>query len=188
MFASNQYGTVKYLVQGVDGSTNVEATEVILSQNGSSVYMTEYATLRTNTKVMDVTATVSGSVVSLKVTPTNSGTDITWVRESVRGRIGGTTVDDPSGENTFSSYSHTDNISIPVGKAYVYPTQYFIDLVDFTTLASTNASITVDSAGVGPQNPAVCTIDSWDGVTLIVSIVSGTFTARTDLDKITYGY
>lgn len=187
IFAANMVGTAKYIIQGVNGS-NVQATEVILTQNASGVYITEYATLRTNTKVMDVTATTNGSVVSLKVTPTASPTTVTWVREDVVGRIGGITVDDPAGTNTFSSFTNSDNGGIPVGKAYVYPSSYFISLIDFTTLASTNESITVDSAGVGPQNPAVGTIDSWDGVALVLTIVSGNFTSRTDLDKITYGY
>jgi hypothetical protein len=59
-------------------------------------------------------------------------------------------------------------------------------LIDFNSLIGT--SVTFDSIGVGPQNPAVGEIDSWDGVTLVVTITSGNFTSRTDLDKITYGY
>jgi len=88
MFAADVIGTAKYLVQGVDGSTNVQATQVILTQNNSSVFLTEYATLRTGNKVMDVTATTDGSIISLKVTPTTSNTTFSWVREDVVGRIG----------------------------------------------------------------------------------------------------
>ena len=88
MFAADAIGTAKYLVQGVDGSTNVQATQVILTQNNSSVFLTEYATLRTGNKVMDVTATTDGSIISLKVTPTTSNTTFSWVREDVVGRIG----------------------------------------------------------------------------------------------------
>jgi hypothetical protein len=187
IFAANMIGTAKYIIQGVEG-TNVQATEVILTQNASGVYITEYATLRTNTKVMDVTATTNGSVVSLKVTPTASPTAVTWVREDVQGRIGGITVDDPAGTNTFQSYTNSDNGGIPAGKAYVYLSDYFKNIIDWATLASTNASVTLDSAGVGPQNPAIGTIDSYDGVTLILTIVSGNFTSRLDLDKVTYGY
>jgi hypothetical protein len=51
-------------------------------------------------------------------------------------------------------------------------------------MATNNDTITVDAAGIGPQNPAVGTVDSWDGYILIVTIVSGTFTARDDLDEI----
>ena len=185
IFAANMVGTDKYLVQGVNGS-NVQATEVILTQNASGVYITEYATLRTGSKVMDVTATTNGSVVSLKVTPTTAGTTVSWVRESVQGRIGGTTVDDPSGLNLYYAYSHSDNGLIPSGKSYVYPGSYWTNLINFTSLVGTE--VTFDAAGVGPQNPAVGTIDSWDGTTLVVTIVSGNFTSRTDLDKITYGY
>ena len=88
MFAADAIGTAKYLVQGVDGSTNVQATQVILTQNNSSVFLTEYATLRTGSKVMDVTATTDGSIISLKVTPTTSNTTFSFVREDVVGRIG----------------------------------------------------------------------------------------------------
>ena len=169
---------------------NVQATEVILTQNASGVYITEYATLKTGDKVMDVTATTDGSVVSLKVTPVfanlNFACYIDWVRESVQGRIGGTTVEDPSGTNLYFAYSHTDNGLIPSGKSYVYLGSYWTNLINFTSLIGT--SVTFDDAGVGPQNPAVGTVDSWDGTTLIVSITSGNFTSRTTLDKITYGY
>jgi hypothetical protein len=185
LFAANEIGTAKYLIQGVDGSTNVQATEVILTQNGGGVYITEYATLRTGAKVMDVTATTNGSVISLKVTPQTSGTNFAWVRESVRGRIGGTTVED-NGPNLFYSFSHSDNGGIPIDRAYVYPSTYFINLINFTSLIGT--SVTFDSAGIGPQNPAIGEVVSWDGATLIVTITSGNFTSRTDLDKITYGY
>jgi hypothetical protein len=88
MFAADAIGTAKYLVQGVDGSTNVQATQVILTQNNSSVFLTEYATLRTGSKVMDVTATTDGSIISLKVTPTTANTTFSFVREDVVGRIG----------------------------------------------------------------------------------------------------
>ena len=88
MFAADAIGTAKYLVQGVDGSTNVQATQVILTQNNSSVFLTEYATLRTGSKVMDVTATTDGSIISLKVTPTTSNTTFSFVREDIVGRIG----------------------------------------------------------------------------------------------------
>ena len=190
-FQANDQGTVKYIVQGVDPSTNVQATEVILTQNADGVYMTEYATLRTGAtglNVMSVTATTDGSVVSLKVTPRVTGTNVTWHREGVQSRIGGTTVYDPSGTYLFSSRTHSDSGSIPVGMAYVYPSDYWYDIIDFATLASTNANITFDSAGIGPQNPALGYVDSWDGAVLTVIITSGNFTSRDDLNKITYGY
>lgn len=45
LFAANQYGTTKYLIQGIDVDGNVQATQVILTHNATGVYMTEYATL-----------------------------------------------------------------------------------------------------------------------------------------------
>ena len=44
-FAANEIGTAKYLIQGVDSFGNVQVTQVILTQNASGVYITEYATL-----------------------------------------------------------------------------------------------------------------------------------------------
>lgn len=136
--------------------------------------------------VFSVTATTDGSVVSIKVTPTSAGTtNIKWVREVVRSRIGGTTVED-SGLFIFASYTHDDNALIPVGKAYMYPDAYWDRAVDFTSQIGNN--ITFDCAGIGPIVPAVGNVDSWDGTTLIVSIVSGTFTNVDYFDRITYGY
>jgi hypothetical protein len=135
---------------------------------------------------MDVTATTNGSVISLKVTPTVSPTTFNWVRESIQGRIGGTTIEDTTGNSFFFAYSHSDNPVIPVGKAYLYFGTYWTDLIDFNSLVS--SSVTFDEAGVGPQNPIVGIVDSWDGTTLKVTVSSGAYTNRTTLDKITYGY
>ena len=136
--------------------------------------------------VFSATATTNGTVVSIKLTPTSSGTTtINWIRNSLKARIGGTTIES-NGTNLFQSYTNSDNSLIPVGKAYIYVNEFWYDAIDFSSIVSEN--ITVDIAGVGPQNPAEGTIDSWDGSTLIVTIVNGSFTNRTDLDKITYGY
>ena len=136
--------------------------------------------------VFSATATTNGTVVSVKITPISAGsTTIKWVREGVKGRIGGTTVTS-NGTSQFHSYTNTDNGAIPVGKAYLYVGEFWYDTIDFSSLVGQN--ITVDTAGVGPQNPAEGTVYSWDGSTLVVTIVSGSFTNRTNLDKITYGY
>jgi hypothetical protein len=136
--------------------------------------------------VFTATATTNGSVVSVKITPTDSAsTSVKWVRQGVRSRIGGTTVTS-NGTEQFTSYSNADTFQIPLGKAHIYLTEFWYDAIDFSSLVGQN--ITVDTAGVGPQSPAEGNIDSWDGSTLIVTIVSGSFTNRTNLDKITYGY
>ena len=136
--------------------------------------------------VFSTTATSDGTVVSVKVTPTLSGlTDIKWNRSVVRSRIGGTTVTS-GGNSLFTSYTNADNGLIPVGKSYIYVSGFWSSNIDFGSLVGNN--ITVDVAGIGPTSPAEGTVDSWDGSTLIVTIVSGSFTNRTNLDKITYGY
>lgn len=133
-----------------------------------------------------MTATTDGSVVSIKVTPTSSGiTNFKWIRETVQARIGGTTVED-DGSFIFSSFTTTDNAVIPAGKAYLYPNAYWDRAVGFSAQVGNN--IQFDQAGTGPVTPAVGNVDSWDGTTLIVTIVSGTFTTRTNFDRITYGY
>lgn len=180
-FTANQIGTVKYLIQGVE-STNVQATQLILTQNASGVYVTEYATLTTNTKVMDVTATSDSWAVSLKVTPTNPNTTVSWVRENVRGRIGGTTIDGVV-NSEFSSFTRTDNIAIPIGKAYVYPSQHFIDAINFYSLIG--QTVIFDIAGVGNNSFGLGSVYSWDGSLLKVNILGGNFTSRTNLNKIT---
>ena len=136
--------------------------------------------------VFSTTATTNGAVVSIKLTPTSSGaTTIKWIRNSVKARIGGTTVQS-NGTSLFESYTNSDNGLIPAGKAYIYIGEFWYDAIDFDALVGEN--ITIDSAGIGPQNPAEGTVDSWDGSTLVVTIVSGSFTNRTNLDQFTYGY
>lgn len=136
--------------------------------------------------VFTVTATTTGSVVSVKISPSDAtSTGIKWVRNVVRGRIGGTTVTS-NGTSLFQSYTNADNGLIPVGKAYIYLGEFWSDAIDLSSLISQN--ITIDDGGIGPQNAAEGNIDSWDGSTLVVTIVSGTFTNRTNLDKFTYGY
>ena len=190
-FASNDVGTAKYLIQAVDPDTNVQATEVFVTHTSTGLWMTEYASLRTTPSytVMDVYATTNGSVVSLNVTPKVANTIITWIRESVKSRIGGTTVYDPLGIHSFSSRTNDDNGAIPVGYAYIYPGNYWQEQIDFSAvIESGNINWTFDSAGLGLIDPAIGNIISWDGTTLIVTISSGNFTNRDNFDKITYGY
>lgn len=190
-FASNDVGTAKYLIQAVDPDTNVQATEVFVTHTSTGLWMTEYASLRTTPSytVMNVHATTNGSVVSLNVTPKVANTNITWIRESVKSRIGGTTVYDPLGIHSFSSRTNDDNGAIPVGYAYIYPGSYWQEQIDFNAVITAgNINWTFDSAGLGLIDPAIGNIISWDGTTLIVTISSGNFTNRDNFDKITYGY
>lgn len=81
-FSKTTYRTAKYIVQAVD-STGVHSTEVLLTHNDSDVFITEYATIYSDTPLMAVTATIDSANVYLKVTPTNANTTIDFARISL---------------------------------------------------------------------------------------------------------
>jgi hypothetical protein len=102
------------------------------------------------------------------------------------GQIGGITVDDDNRLNPISSFTHLDNTTIPAGKAFVYPTSWWYNQIPFEDYIG--RPMMFDIAGIAIQNPAYGVIQSWDGATLIVAILSGDFKSRTDFGKITYAY
>lgn len=75
-FALTDFRTTKYLVQVQEtGSTNFYSTEVLLMHDGSTVHMTEYATLHTNTSpVASIDADINGANVRLLITPSVANT------------------------------------------------------------------------------------------------------------------
>ena len=75
-FALADFRTTKYLVQVREtGSTNFYSTEVLLMHDGSTVHMTEYATLHTNTSpVTSINADINGANVRLLITPSVANT------------------------------------------------------------------------------------------------------------------
>lgn len=82
-FDSTLYTTAKYLIQVKDGSS-IHSTEILLIQDGTDAYITEYAIL-TNTGELGVfDAVVSGGFVTLKFVPTGAtAMTIQVVRQSI---------------------------------------------------------------------------------------------------------
>ena len=74
-YLSATYRTVKYIVQ-MKNSTNIHSTELLLTHDGTTVYTTEYGTLITNINLGSIDADISGNNVRLKITPTQSATDV----------------------------------------------------------------------------------------------------------------
>ena len=77
-FATGDYATVKYLVQ-VTAGANVQASEVLLVQNGTDVMLTEYANVTTGGDLASITASIVGGNVRLEVTP-NTIADVKILR------------------------------------------------------------------------------------------------------------
>jgi len=72
--------SVKYLIQATVGS-QYHATEVIMVQDGTTVYMTEYATIYTGASpLITVDSDISGGYVRLLITPANANTTVRTAR------------------------------------------------------------------------------------------------------------
>lgn len=87
VFDSGTYTTAKYLIQVTDGS-DIHSTEILLIQNGTDAFITEYAEITTNGALGVFDAVVSGGNVTLKFTP-NGATAMTIqvVRHSILSAI-----------------------------------------------------------------------------------------------------
>lgn len=70
-FTTGSYATIKYLVQ-VKTATNYQATELMLLQDGTNTYLTEYATLANNGSVGVFSADISSGNCRLLFSPTSS--------------------------------------------------------------------------------------------------------------------
>jgi hypothetical protein len=69
--SATTYRTIKVLVQ-IKSSTNFHATEILLTHNGTTVYMTEYATIFSNSSLATFDADISGGNIRLLVDPNQS--------------------------------------------------------------------------------------------------------------------
>jgi phage-related tail fiber protein len=74
--------TVKYMVQASSGSS-YHATEVLVIHNGTTTYMTEYATLMTDGSLVTLDADISDGNLRLLATPANAATTLRVVRMSI---------------------------------------------------------------------------------------------------------
>jgi hypothetical protein len=70
-FVKTAFRSAKYYIQITSG-TNYHVTEVLLLHDGSEVFITEYATIFSNTSLGNVTAAINSANVELIVAPTDS--------------------------------------------------------------------------------------------------------------------
>ena len=69
--SATTYRTLKVIVQ-IKSITNFHATEILLTHNGTTVYMTEYATIFSNTSLATFDADISGGNIRLLIDPNQS--------------------------------------------------------------------------------------------------------------------
>lgn len=67
------FRTIKYLIQATYGTTH-HSTEAVVIHNGTTAFMTEYATITTGTLLTTVDADISGGNIRLLVTPVYAAT------------------------------------------------------------------------------------------------------------------
>ena len=76
-FDISSYRTARYIIQMEYDSVNkFHSTEILLMHNNTNVYMTEYAVLRTDSSLGDITADIVGDTVRLLITPSYNNTSI----------------------------------------------------------------------------------------------------------------
>lgn len=76
------YRTAKYIVQA-STSTDFHSTEVLLIHDGTTVYMTEYASIYSNISLMTLDADITSEYVRLLCSPTQANTTVKLQRISV---------------------------------------------------------------------------------------------------------
>ena len=85
-FAAVTYRTAKYIVQFSHPSdSKYHSTEVLLMHDGTTVYMTEYAEVKTDSSLGTICADINAGNVRLLVTPsyTNTGVNVTRTNVTV---------------------------------------------------------------------------------------------------------
>jgi hypothetical protein len=82
-WSTTSYRTAKYLVQMTQGS-NYHTIELLLLQNGTTAYLTQYGEVTTDTILGTFDASISGSTLSLLIIPTSSTSmTINLVRDTI---------------------------------------------------------------------------------------------------------
>lgn len=81
-FNKQTYRTAKYLLQATAG-TSYHSSEVMIIHDGTTVYLTEYASMQTGNSLYTVNADISGSVVRLQASPANANTTLKFQRMTV---------------------------------------------------------------------------------------------------------
>lgn len=83
-YSTADYRTAKFLVQlEKDSDSKYHATEILITHNGSNVFMTEYGTITTDSSLGVFDADINGGMVRLLVTPSYPNTSVKSKRISV---------------------------------------------------------------------------------------------------------
>lgn len=83
-FDSTVLKTAKYVAQAELADGTMHASEILVTNNGTTVYITEYAKLNGGTDLVTYTADFNGTLVELYATPANANTTITFARTAVK--------------------------------------------------------------------------------------------------------
>jgi hypothetical protein len=81
-FPTTEYRTIKYVLQLSYGA-DFHSTELLLLQDGITVYTTEYATIQTDLSLGVFSSIIEGGLVKLRVSPTFTNTTIKGFRTGV---------------------------------------------------------------------------------------------------------
>ena len=81
-FSRSLYRTVKYYVEFSTASA-YQATELLLTHDGTTVYITEYATIASGSNLGTINSDISGENVRLLVTPVNINMTVKFARIEV---------------------------------------------------------------------------------------------------------
>lgn len=82
-FIAANFRSAKYLVQVTSG-TDYHTAEILLIHNGTSVHMTQYASIYDNVELATFDADIASGYVRLLATPTNTGSSIRVYRTALR--------------------------------------------------------------------------------------------------------
>ena len=81
-FPITEYRTIKYVLQLSYGA-DFHSTELLLLQDGTTVFTTEYATIYTDSSLVVFNSTIEDGLVKLKLTPTFTNTTVKGFRTGV---------------------------------------------------------------------------------------------------------
>jgi hypothetical protein len=80
-FSATTYRSAKYVISVTDPvNSNYQVTEILLLQDGTTTYTTEYATLLSNSSLATFSSDISSGNVRLLVTPTVANVQINVAR------------------------------------------------------------------------------------------------------------
>ncbi len=83
-FDSTVLKTAKYVIQAELTDGSMHASEILVTNNATTVFITEYAKLNNGTDLVTYSADFNGTLVELYATPVNANTTITFARTAIK--------------------------------------------------------------------------------------------------------